>query len=90
MSNKTYRIVWLFILLLYSIAAGLAYFFEVKPLLFALALPWSTVATILSPLIGHAYGHLALQRTLLLCEILNACVLLAIALRPRDSLRILT
>lgn len=85
MSNTTYRVSWLMVLTLYSIAAGLAYFYEVKPLLFALALPWSVPAALFSPLIGHVFGHAALSRTLFLCEILNACVLAAIAFRPRDD-----
>ncbi len=63
-------------LLAYSILAFLAAMSNEYSFLFVLGLPWSMVASLLSPLIGHAFGLTALYTSYYLCLIANFLLLL--------------
>jgi hypothetical protein len=75
MSNKKIRVISVGGLVIYSALAIYASLAEIDPLLFCLGLPWSVIASILSPFIGHSFGAKALNQSLLLCDILNMFII---------------
>ena len=85
MTNTTVRVLWGSFFGVYTTISIFAYGFEIKPFLFFLALPWSVIAAVFSPLIGHALGYRALTHSLLVCTIINSIVLAIQVVKPRRT-----
>lgn len=75
--KKKYSIV---IGIFYLLIVGLAFFLNIKPLLFFLTIPWSLIFAFFSPLIGHMFEYSSSSYVLIWGALLNLLIFFKLAL----------